>query len=1015
MRIVTFFNKGKIASVLILILLTFQSYSFAQTGSITGRVLDKESKDYLTGANVIINGTSLGAASDLEGRFVIRNIPAGEHKITVSYIGYNSVSQDITITANRTLEQDYYLIPQAIEGQTVTVTAQAQGQLEAINQQLTSERISNVVSETRIQELPDFNAAQALSRLPGISTLQSSGEANKIVIRGLAPQYNSVEIEGFRLASTGSTSIGVISQGGTGFYSKSITNDRSVDLSTISPYMLKSISVYKSLTPDLNANAIGGTVNMELREAPPELHADILWQSGYTQKSGTYGNYRGVASVSRRFFNDMLGVYVLGNIESYDRDADNMTGTYTTVGSVIDPTTGYRPVLVNRVEEVRHQETRKRYGANLILDYRLPSGSIKSINLFTRLSSDYRNYTQLLDYDGGNINFTYRSGVNDIDAALNSVTLNYDFDFVQMDLKFANTYSFNSLPESPYLQFFQTGGIIPVSPITNVNTVPDNLTYLQRYEAAGGGAANTYLSQTNLLTSIYKENNQSYKADFKFPFSLGTKISTYVKIGGEYNNQHHSNNQDTPYAGLNANNNYTDFIMDSLASRYNLSLPGNRFPASNFTSTDKDLYSSFLDNKFGPIYWMVDPTIPVEMTKFIAKTPQFIGVGGGQDPGGWFYGPYQTLANDYFYSEKYYAGYLMSEIKFLDFMIVGGVRYEKDNSEFKVYNMIDSRNPVQQPIDTVTTTPGNEFWMPMVQVRYKPFDWFDVRYAFTKTLARPDYHQLSPRISMDFALNNVWAGNPDLVPARAYNHDLILSFHNNEIGLFTVGGFYKTVKNFSYSTQYTLHQTAPAGVKTISDYSILGTTPKDGAKVYTYINSPYDAVVKGIEVDLQTRFWYLPFPLNGLVLGFNYTRISSKAIYPYRNDRSRANPNPPPRVLVEVFDSTRTGRLIDQPNDIMNSYLGYDYEGFSCRFSFVFQGNSVSYVGDFPEKDGFTRDYFRMDASARQILPWYGLELYLDIFNINAERNTSAQQSIGGFTNEQNYGLTANLGVRYRL
>ena len=91
MRIVTFSNKGKIASVLILILLTFQSYSFAQTGSITGRVLDKESEDYLTGANVIINGTSLGAASDLDGRFIIRNVPVGEHKITVSYIGYNSV------------------------------------------------------------------------------------------------------------------------------------------------------------------------------------------------------------------------------------------------------------------------------------------------------------------------------------------------------------------------------------------------------------------------------------------------------------------------------------------------------------------------------------------------------------------------------------------------------------------------------------------------------------------------------------------------------------------------------------------------------------------------------------------------------------------------------------------------------------------------------------------------------------------------------------------------------------
>lgn len=455
--------------------------------------------------------------------------------------------------------------------------------------------------------------------------------------------------------------------------------------------------------------------------------------------------------------------------------------------------------------------------------------------------------------------------------------------------------------------------------------------------------------------------------------------------------------------------------MDSLAHRFNLPVPGSRFPATNFTSTDEDLYSSFLDDRYGRIYWMVDPTIPVEMAKFISNTPEFEGIGGGQNPGGWFDGSYQKLANDYTYTEKYYAGYLMSEINFLNFMIVGGVRFEKVNSNFKVYNMVDARNPRSQTIDTVTSTPENKFLLPMVQVKYSPFDWVDIRYAFTNTLARPDYHQLSPRVSMDYTLNNVWAGNPELAPAKAYNHDLILSFYSNELGLLTVGGFYKTIKDFSYYTQYTLHPIAPYGIKTTRDFEIKGAFPKDGALIYTYLNSPYDAIVKGIELDFQTRLWYLPFPLNGIVLGVNYTHISSEAKYPFRNDRSRANPNPPPRVIVEVFDSTRTGRLVYQPNDILNSYLGFDYEDFSCRLSVIFQGNSVSYIGAFPEQDGFTRDYFRVDASARQKLPWYGLEVYLDVFNINAERNTSAQQSIGGFTNEQNYGLTANLGVRFRL
>jgi hypothetical protein len=99
----------------------------------------------------------------------------------------------------------------------------------------------------------------------------------------------------------------------------------------------------------------------------------------------------------------------------------------------------------------------------------------------------------------------------------------------------------------------------------------------------------------------------------------------------------------------------------------------------------------------------------------------------------------------------------------------------------------------------------------------------------------------------------------------------------------------------------------------------------------------------------------------------------------------------------------------------VNVSFGYDYEGFSGRLSFLFQGNSVSNVGNFAENDGFTRDYFRVDASARQKLPWPGLQVFLDIFNLNNRKNESTQASINGFTIQQFYGLTANLGVRYSL
>ena len=102
------------------------------TGSLKGKVLDKATNEALGGANIIIQGTTLGAAADLDGNFVIRNIPAGNHKIIVSYIGYNSDSTEINLVANRTIEQEFYLSLNVVEGQTVVVTSQAQGQMSAI-------------------------------------------------------------------------------------------------------------------------------------------------------------------------------------------------------------------------------------------------------------------------------------------------------------------------------------------------------------------------------------------------------------------------------------------------------------------------------------------------------------------------------------------------------------------------------------------------------------------------------------------------------------------------------------------------------------------------------------------------------------------------------------------------------------------------------------------------------------------------------------------------------------------
>jgi len=1009
------------------IIFFFMTQSLMAAAAIRGSVFDKDSKDALPGANVIIQGTSIGAAADLEGEYFIPNIPPGTYTIMVSYIGYASMSVEVIVPASGTVRQDFELQAVVLPGKEVVVTAQAQGQMQAINLQLQSTKIANIVSEARIQELPDFNAASALSRLPGVSTTQSSGEDNKVVIRGLSPKYNSIEIEGVKLSSTGSSQMGLTSDDYV--YTPGVSNDRSVDLTMVSPYMIRMISVYKSLTPDMNANSIGGTVNMELREAPSDPRWDILWQQGYTAKSNTIGNYRAVASGSYRFFDDKLGVYALVNAESYDRNSDNMDAAYGIAGEEveIDPETGYRPVKVNDVTFIRHLETRKRYGANLILDYDLPNGSVKFVNMLARINSDYTDHRQTIKYNEGRMEWRLRLGENITDQQMHSLKLDYDLGFLTADVSASYTASRNLLDKSPVINLNQVDAL--QSGVPRDNKVPEDLTYLL---TEFKGDSNVVLRSGNLFSNDYQEEKFTYKADFELPFNIGTKASGFFKFGGQINNQSNTTDQETPYLGFNgsATGTGTDIQSNLMRGVYNeFGISVNErgdLTGTTFLNSDKKLFDPFLKDKYGAIFYASNPDVLKHILDYIIGKPEFdasnVNVSSGAQ-GGWYDGPYQQLTNDYEYNEDYYAAYAMSRINFWDFMVIGGVRYEKVETEYFAYNARDMRNAQAQQMYDTTAVKENEFVLPMVQTKYSPFDWMDIRYAYTQTLARPDYHSLSPKFTIT-QNNQIYTGNPDLKPAKAFNHDVNVTFHGNELGLFTIGAFYKTIENFVYTANYQLDAAQLAGMDTVSRYQIFrggnpvvtpvinATTGMSNASVYRPLNNPNEATVKGIELDFQHNFWYMPTPFNNMVFGINYARIWSEISYPWYDVKVKLEGRKRIPVLV---DSSRTWRLIDQPNHILNLYVGYDYKGFSSRLSFLFQDNSARDFGErYPENDAYTTEYFRIDFSARQKLPYYNSELFLDISNMNNANTNWIQRSTEGFRGIQNYGLTLNVGLRIR-
>jgi len=248
--------------------------------------------------------------------------------------------------------------------------------------------------------------------------------------------------------------------------------------------------------------------------------------------------------------------------------------------------------------------------------------------------------------------------------------------------------------------------------------------------------------------------------------------------------------------------------------------------------------------------------------------------------------------------------------------------------------------------------------------------------------------------------------NYQLTPTRSTNYDAYFSFYDNSIGLLTAGVFLKRITDLIYP--WTFYVTDSAALAYYPPY--MGANPtRTEYQINTFTNDPYRIDNWGVELDWQTHFWYLPHPLDGLVMNVNYTHIFSKAQYPYVYATKLTFRSP----LIYI-DTSYTDRLLTQPDDIVNLSLGYDFEGFSVRVSMLYTADIFTASNFWPQLRTSTSAYTRWDLSVKQNLPWFGLQLYGDLNNLNAANDISVINGTNAVVpqSEQSYGLTADVGLR---
>ncbi len=329
-----------------------QSVIAQNLGEIAGRVYDSETDNYLPGANIILEGTLLGAASDRDGLFRIINVPAGTYTLKTLYMGYQDYSVEVTVPEDgKRVIQNIPLISSYITGDEVVVIGERQGQAKALSIQRTAANIKNVVAQEQMQRFPDLNTAEVIQRLPAVSVERDQGEARYVLIRGTEPRLSTTTINGEKVASPED-------------------EDRFVGLDVISANQLASVEVTKAITPDMDGDAIGGAINLVTKSA-----FDYNRQVFNLSVGGGYGDLRGKGfyqadlTYANRFGEEKnIGLTISGSYHRFDRGSDDNEmewGSEETIGGTEIP-------WALQTLELRDywKVQRQRYGASGALEYR---------------------------------------------------------------------------------------------------------------------------------------------------------------------------------------------------------------------------------------------------------------------------------------------------------------------------------------------------------------------------------------------------------------------------------------------------------------------------------------------------------------------------------------------------------------------------------------------------------------------------------------------------------------------
>ena len=819
-----------LTALLLILSLSITAVGQSAKGAISGRIVDSAGA-VLPGARIDLQPRAVSAVTNGQGEFTISDLPPGEYTLTVHYVGFSTFSQQVTVAAGQAARVDATLKVATASEEVIVYADRARGEAEAINRELSSDNILQVLPVEVITSLPNTNIADALSRLPSVTLERDEGEGKYVQIRGTEPRFSNVTINGVNVPSP---------QG----------DVRQIKLDIIPANLVDSVEISKTLSANQDGDAIGGSVNLVTKTAGERPTIYLNGIGGYTPIVGGRMLSEFDGTVGQRFgANKKLGILIGGSYDWNGRGIDDIEPSLDVFNS--------QTPIVPSIDLREYRYYRTRYGFSGSVDYKL--GDVSGV--YARfLYSHFDNFGDRWVYSpetdfvtptqgDGNGDISFSSQIRRPVELIGSLQAGGRHVFNKWLLLYDVSVSRASSEDHGYSQakFDGPSGLAfnldwsnPNKPKLIPQGASASLIYdPTMYTLSEIEISNTYSPQLNLQGSFSAART----------YSLGGHFGTF-EFGGKFRNAHK--------------------FEDAIDNLYD---PNTALPMSNFLGNFHN--TNYYDGSYtlGPLtdFGKIRSFFNSNQSAFDAD------VAGTQQ---------NTFPNGYDLIERVSAGYLMNTLQFGRVRLQTGVRFEGTNESLLGYQVVfDSNGNVCPPnspdpncngaangIAPITRKPSYLDVLPSVQVRFGLGQDSAIRASYGRGIARPNFNDLPPTFSANGAAGEVDIGNPSLKPTHANNFDLLFEQYLRPLGIIQGGVFYKQLSDPIYRIKSAVTSAQQFGAQYVGDDLV---EPVNGS----------DAHLFGFEIAYQQHLSFLPGLLSGVGIAANYGYTKSRVhSVPLRTD-----------------------------------------------------------------------------------------------------------------------------------